>query len=148
MLKSKEDILKQVAAFSKAHGIPMDQIAIGGGCAFVLMGVREETADINLWVDDPYFQRLADKQGVIIRAWHDTVVQAPEQTIWVRKRNRYFTTVAMGKLQVFTPLALTVQKRGSYIDHKRPSEKRQQDHKDLVILNDILKEQNKVREVA
>jgi len=150
MFKNKEEILEQIVLFSVAHNVPMDQIALGGGGALVVMGIREQTADLNIWVDDPHFQRLADRQGVTVRAWHDVVVPPEDKSvIWTRKRNRYFPTiVTVGELNIFDPLSLTVQKRGSLIEPARPAEKRKQDHKDIVALNDILKEKNKVRELA
>lgn len=149
MFKSKEAILEQIVLFSVANNVPMDQIAVGGGAALVMMGIREETADLNVWVDDPHFQRLADRQGVTVRAWHDVVVPPEDKSVvWARKRNRYFPTLEIGGLQVFDPLSLTVQKRGSLIEPARPAEKRKQDHKDIIALNDILKEKNKVRELA
>ena len=149
MFKSKEAILEQIVLFSVANNVPMDQIAVGGGAALVVMGIREETADLNIWVDDPHFQRLADRKGVTVRAWHDVVVPPDDNSvIWSRKRNRYFPTLEIGGLHVFDPLSLTVQKRGSLIEPARPAIKRKQDHKDIVALNDILKEKNKVRELA
>lgn len=149
MFKNKESILEQIVLFSETHGVPMDQIAVGGGAALVVMGLREETVDINLWIDDPYFQEAADRHGVTVRAWHDPVVPPDEGTaIWLRRRNRYFGTVEHGELNIFDALAITVQKRGSLMETARPLAKRQQDQKDLVLLNDILKERNKVREVV
>lgn len=144
MFKDKQTVLDKVTAFCKEHGIPVDQVTVGGGGAMVLMGIRETTKDLNLWVDSPYFERLAEANDVLVHPMRDSCVQRPEQHQYIRRRNRYFEHVVINGVQCFAPLALLIFARGSYATPERPLAKRQQDHKDIVILNDILATKNKV----
>lgn len=149
MIKSKEEVIEQLVVFSVANNIPMDQISLGGGGALLMMGLREQTEDLNVWIDDPHFLRYAEHHNVVVRAWHDPVVPPDEGVVvWARKRNRYFETVEVDGVHIQTPLTLIVHKRGSLMEPKRPLVKRQQDRLDIAQLNDILKEKNKVREYS
>lgn len=144
MFNNKETIINGLTQFAKDYQIPLDQIAIGGGAALVLMGVRKETADLNIWVDDEHYLALADKYKVIVRAWHDTVVNPEGTLVWVRRRNHYFKTVDLYGLKVFDVISLVVQKRGSLLDHLRNKEKQIQDRKDIYELNELMSVVNKV----
>lgn len=141
---NKQDIIDGVDVIKGVYNIPVDQITLGGGAALVMMGVRENTQDLNVWVDSPYFERLCEQFKVTNHPMRDTVVQL-EGPYYIRCRNRYFghDVVANG-IQIFNPLSLLIFKRGGYAEHHRPLEKRQQDFKDIVILNEILAEKNKV----
>jgi hypothetical protein len=141
---NKQDIIDAVLVISSVYSVPKDQITLGGGAALVLMGIRESTQDINAWVDSPYFEQLAEKFKVTNHPMQDTMVKL-EGPYYIRQRNRYFGhDVACDGIQIFDPLTLLILKRGGYAEVKRPLAKRQQDHKDIVILNDILAKKNKV----
>lgn len=141
---NKQDIIDAVDVISGVYNIPKDQITLGGGAALVLMGIRENTQDLNAWVDSPHFDNLADRFKVTNHPMQDTLVKL-EGPYYIRQRNRYFGhDVVCNGIQIFDALTLLILKRGGYAEHKRPLAKRQQDHKDIVILNEILAEKNKV----
>ena len=112
----------------------------------MLMGLRKSTNDLNLWVDNPHFDKLAEVKDVINHPMRDTVI--PYGTVWVRERNRYFGHVMIDGIQVFNTLSLLVNKRGGYQDVRRPLAKRQQDLQDIIKLDTIRAERNKVQEVV
>lgn len=160
MFKSKEDIKRLVDIFCIRFDVDEENVCVGGGGALVMMGLRAATADLNVWVDDPDFSRIAEMQKVTNHVMTDTVVLcASDQidgylaggascTFAIRQRNRYFTSQVIDGVQVFEPLPLLIQKRGGFMEPERPLAKRQQDHRDIVLLNDLLKEKNKVRDIA
>lgn len=154
MFKSKE-VVRGVKYFAEEHKIPLSDICVGGGAALLLMGLRGGTRDLNLWVDSPYFERLAEQHGVINHPMVDTVVEIVIDaggimnticpfTVWVRQRNRYFKHDEIDGLNVFDPLALLIQKRGGYSEHRRPQAKRDQDLIDIRKLNDVLSKRNQI----
>lgn len=159
MFNSKEDVINAVKTFADWHGIPLDQVCLGGGGALMLMGVRESTQDLNLWIDQPYFDALGQQYNVINHPMVDTVVAVNEVPpegykiqhafpVYVRERSRYFKHVLEDGIQIFDPLTLSIHKHGGCVELRRPLEKRLQDRKDIVFLNDILREKNKVKEAA
>lgn len=160
MFKGKEDIQRLVDIFCLRFGVKNENVCVGGGGALVMMGLRKTTEDLNLWVDDPDFSRIAEMQKVTNHAMTDTAVLCTSDqidcylaggescTFAIRQRNRYFVSQVIDGVQVFDPLALLTQKRGGFMEPERPLVKRQQDHRDIVLLNDLLKEKNKVRDFA
>lgn len=159
MFKSKQEVVNAVKTFADWHGIPMDHVCIGGGAALLLMGARESTQDLNLWIDAPHFQGLCKKYNVTNHPMTDTVVHVneipPESyviqwsfPVYVRERNRYFPHEVVEGVQIFDALTLSIHKHGGVVECRRPLAKREQDRKDIVFLNEILRERNKVREVA
>jgi hypothetical protein len=171
MFKTKGDITGSVMFLCNILNIPKDQICLGGGGALMLMDIRQSTADLNVWVDSPHFERIAEMQKVTNHAMTDTVVPyefgltAMEShghvehipslngpikvTAYIRERNRYFKDVEVGEgLFIFDTLTLSIHKHGGAVEPRRPLAKRQQDHRDIVFLNAILAEKNKVKDVA
>ncbi|MNM71162.1 hypothetical protein D3C81_828180 [compost metagenome] len=160
MFNSKIDVVAAVKTFADLHGIPQDKICLGGGGALMLMDGRKETADLNVWVDNPHFSRLCEEFKVTNHPMTDTVVSITVKVpdgyvlegrtfqVWVRERNRYFNQVDDYEVAIFDALTLSIHKHGGMIEVKRPADKRAQDRKDIRFLNDILAERNKVREVA
>lgn len=159
MFKSKEHLISAVKIFGDMQRIPLYSICMGGGGALMLMGARETTQDLNLWVDEPHFSRLAAEQGVTNHPMDDTVIPMHFQPaegyvlthpypVYVRQRNRYFEHVEQDGLNIFDPLTLLIHKRRGYIEPARPAAKRQQDYEDIKFLNDLLAVVNKVRDVA
>lgn len=155
------DVTAGLKTFADLNGIPSKQICLGGGAALLLMGARQETADLNVWVDEVHFKRLCEEFKVTNHPMTDTVVQIKVtppngyilegQTfeVWVRERNYYFKHVeAADGLNIFDPLTLSIHKHGGLIEPKRPKTKRDQDRKDIRFLNEILAEKNKVRDIA
>lgn len=142
--ESKNRILKQLAALNSL-GVPAYHMCLGGSAAMVMMELRNDVGDINVWVDSPYFERLAEDHKVLIHPLRDSVVRIPGTDLCVRCRNYYFKgrTLENG-VDVFDELTLLLQKRTSYIDPQRPMEQRQQDFLDIRILNDLLATRNKV----
>lgn len=170
MFKTKGDITGSVEFLCNMLSIPRDQICLGGGGALMLMDIRQSTADLNVWVDSPHFERIAEMQKVTNHAMTDTVVpyefgltaieshghvehipslNGPiKVTAYIRERNRYFPHVEKQGIQIFDTLTLSIHKHGGAVEPRRPLTKRQQDHQDIVFLNAILAEKNKVKEVA
>lgn len=170
MFKSKEDIQAAIQFLAHELQVPQDQICLGGGGALLLMGVRESTEDLNLWIDSPHFERICEQQKVTNHPMTDTVVPfnfglavmnhtghqfsipVPDGgwqvTAWIRERNRYFKHVDDYGIPIFDALTLSIHKHGGMIEVKRPKAKRDQDRKDIRFLNDLLAERNKVKEVA
>ena len=157
MFKSAYDIAVTLRVLFEDHGIPFQHMVVGGGGALVAMGLREQTQDINLWLDEESFRKLAAHQNVICHPMVDTAFQYKsghgaewdkENPIWIRKRNTYFKVVVEEDLQIFDVMTLMIQKRGGYTQPERPKAKRDQDLIDIRLLNDLLAEKNKVKEVA
>jgi len=170
MFKDKETIKAMINLFASGLEIPLDQVCLGGGGALVVMGAREHTADLNLWIDSPYFEKIAEAQGVTNHPMTDTVVPVTlgmvemethghsiampvtrggeRVTLYIRQRNRYFNSLVVDGVQIFDPLTLLTQKRGGFIESRRPAHKREQDHKDILYLNGLLAERNKVRDIV
>lgn len=146
---STNEVVAMVEAFCAAHDIPLDAIALGGGAALMLRGMRETTSDINLWILPEYFRKLAEENKVVNHPMVDTVVNPQGHPyFWVREYNPYFPTEAIDGVPCYSILSMIVFKRGSLAEVKRPSDKRQQDHADIRILDAALTEKNKVKDVA
>jgi hypothetical protein len=142
---ARQRILEQHDQLAKTWNIPLDKMCLGGSAAMVMMEIRNEAQDINMWVDSPHFERLAEAHGVLIHPMRDVVVHVKDTDIYVRKRNRYFKNITMADgVNVFDVLTLMIQKRGSYMDPDRPAEKKKTDFRDIIILNDIHAERNRV----
>jgi len=142
---ANDRIVQQLAVLTDQYKIPLDSICVGGSAAMVLMKIRNEARAINVWVDSPYFDRLAEDQKVLIHPLRDVVVQIPDTPIYVRLRNRYFESRTLENgVEVFGELALLLQKRTSYIDPARPPKQKLKDFRDIQILNDIMATRNKV----
>ncbi|MBS9730307.1 hypothetical protein [Pseudomonas phage IR-QUMS-PaBa1-GHS-2021] len=163
MFYSQLEVVEAVQRFSEAHNTPLDKIAIGGGGAIMLMGGRETTYDLNIWVDSPFFERIAETQNALLSPMRDnvfrieTTIDSMDQTdhvttrrhYWVRKRNLYFPTVPVKldqcpEVYIFDTMSLLIQKRGSYSQPERGL-RRKQDYSDICFLNALLKEEHKVR---
>lgn len=141
---SKDRILKQLAVLNDL-GVPAYHMCLGGSAAMVMMELRNDAGDINVWVDSPYFERLAEDNKVLIHPLRDSVVAIPDTDLRIRCRNYYFKSHTLENgVAVFDELTLVLQKRTSYIDPERPLEQRQKDFTDIRVLNDILAERNKV----
>lgn len=153
MIDSSLDIATKLAVLIESHGIPFEHIVVGGGGALVCMGLRESTADLNLWLNEESFNKLAVRQNIIVHPMVDVAFQYQpeegkdigEEQIWIRKRNLYFDIANEEGIQVFDPLTLMVQKRGGFARVERPKAKRDQDIIDIRLLNDLLAEKNKVK---
>jgi len=157
MFKSAYEIAVTLRVLFEDHAIPFNHMVVGGGGALVAMGLREETQDINLWLNEESFHKLAAYQNVICHPMVDTAFQYKsghgeewdkEHPIWIRKRNTYFDICEEEDLQIFDAMTLLIQKRGGYSRPERPKAKRDQDLADIRLLNDLLAEKNKVKEVA
>jgi hypothetical protein len=144
-LAAKERILKQLAVLTDQERIPVESICLGGSAAMVLMSIRNEARDVNVWVDSPYFERLAEDHKVLVHPLRDSVVHIPDTEVYVRRRNRYFQSHTLDNgIDVFDELTLLILKRTSYIDPHRSLEQREKDFRDIQILNDLLAVRNKV----
>lgn len=142
--ESENRILKQLAALNSL-GVPAYHMCVGGSAAMVLMKLRNDAGDINVWVDSPYFERLAEDHKVLVHPLRDSVVSIPDTDLRIRCRNRYFKSHTLENgVDVFDELSLVIQKRTSYIDPERPLAQRQADFLDIRVLNDILATRNKV----
>jgi hypothetical protein len=157
MFKSSYDIAVTLRVLFEDHGIPFEHMVVGGGGALVAMGLREHTQDINLWVNEESFHKLAVHQKVICHPMTDVAFQYEsghgkewdeEHPIWIRKRNTYFPICNEEGIQIFDVLTLMIQKRGGYAQPERSKAKRDQDLVDIRLLNDLMAEKNKVRESA
>lgn len=143
---TKGRINEQLSILTDQLGIPVESICVGGSAALVIMQVRDNARDLNVWVDSPYFERLAEDQKVLIHPLRDSVVRIPDTDIYVRRRNHYFKGKKLhhSNVQVFDELALLIQKRSSYIEPGRSAEQKEKDFRDIQILNGLLAERNKV----
>lgn len=141
---SKDRILEQLCMLNDL-GAPAEFICLGGSSAMVMMEMANEARDINVWVDSPYFERLAEDNKVLVHPLRDAVVRIKNTALCIRRRNRYFKSHTLENgLDVFDEVTLLLQKRSSYIDPERPMEQREQDFRDIRILNDLLAARNKV----
>jgi hypothetical protein len=137
---------EQLAVLTGQLGIPVENICVGGSAALVIMQVRDNARDVNVWVDSPYFERLAEDHKVLVHPLRDSVVRIPDTDVYVRRRNRYFKSHMLhhSNVEIFDEMALLIQKRSSYIEPGRPDEQKQKDWRDIRILNEILATRNKV----
>jgi len=142
---SQERVLNQLAILTDQYGIPTESICVGGSAAMVLMQIRNNARDVNVWVDSPHFEHLAEDLDVLVHPLRDVVVRIPDSEITVQHRNRYFQSRTLENgIDVFDELALLLQKRTCYIDPARPVELKQKDFADIRVLNDIMATRNKV----
>lgn len=143
---STNEIVLMVHTFCDTNDIPYDDVVIGGGAGLMLRGLRESTADINLWIDETHFARLAEQEKVICHPLVDTVFN-PVGTpyFWIRKRNPYFKVDVVEGLKVFDILTYLIHKRGGINRVERPLAKRQQDRLDLIKLDALFKEMHQVK---
>jgi hypothetical protein len=143
-LEANNQILKQLAILNDL-GVPPYHMCLGGSAAMVLMEIRNEARDVNVWVDSPYFERLAEDHKVLVHPLRDSVVHIPDTDLYVRLRNRYFKSRTLDNgVDVFDELTLLLHKRSSYIEPGRSEEQKQKDFIDIRILNDLLATRNKV----
>lgn len=140
------EVTHMVRNFCAAEGIPLEQVVLGGGASLMLRGMRETTNDINLWVEQSHFRRLCEQNAVINHPMTDTVVHPKDHPyFWIREWNPYFEAEEVQGIQCFDVLTMTIHKRGGMIRVERPLAKRQQDRKDLLLLDAWSAEKNKVR---
>jgi hypothetical protein len=143
-LAAQQRILKQLAMLNSL-GVPAYHMCLGGSAAMVMMELSDEARDINVWVNSPYFERLAEDHKVLVHPLRDSVVHIPDTELYVRRRNHYFKSRTLdGGVEVFDELTLLLHKRSSYIEPERPEEQRAKDFRDIRILNDLLALRNKV----
>lgn len=135
-------------AFSNKHQVPVGDMVLGGGVALMLHGMREDTNDVNVWIEEEHFFRLAVEKKVICHPMTDTafMIEVNGVEFWIRKANPYHESDDdLYMFRTYNILALIVQKRGGILRVERPLVKRQQDRIDLVKLDEVFKEKNKVR---
>lgn len=140
-------LLEQLmTSFSEDHSVPFEHMVLGGGCALMICGMRKDTRDINLWVEEDHFRRLAAERKVIVHPMTDVAFMIEHMSIqvWVRKYNPYFKFDTYGKLNVYKPIGLITQKRGGLLQVSRPQVKRDQDRIDLIKLDEQYRETHKV----
>lgn len=143
---STNEVTLMVDRFCEVNGIPRTAVVLGGGAGLMLRGIRETTADINIWINEEYFTRLAEQEKVICHPLVDTVFNPKEQAyFWVRKRNHYFEVDKCQGYQVFNILTYLIHKRGGINSPARPLAKRQQDRADLIKLDALFKEMHPVK---
>lgn len=154
MFQSSYEIALALRVLFEDHAIPFEHTCVGGGGTLLAMGLREETADLNLWLHQDSFNKLAKYQGVIVHPMVDTAFQYKsghgeawdkENPIWIRKRNPYFPSHNVEGLEVFDVMTMMIHKRGSFSQPERPKAKRDQDIIDIRNLNELLAEKNKVK---
>ena len=143
---SNTEVALMVTGFAEKNNIPMNAIVIGGGASLMLRGLRETTADINIWIDEEHFTRLAAQEKVICHPLVDTVFNPKDfEYFWVRKRNHYFKVDEFDGIQVFDVLTCLIHKRGSLSRVERPAAKHKQDRLDLIKLDALFKEMHPVK---
>jgi len=141
---SKNRILKQLSVLNDL-GVPAYHMCLGGSAAMVMMELRDDAGDINVWVSSPYFERLAEDNKVLIHPLRDSVVAIKDTDLRIRCRNHYFKSHTLENgIEVFDELALLIQKRSSYIEPSRSEEQKQKDFRDIRTLNEILATRNQV----
>jgi len=146
---SNTEVALMVTGFAEKNNIPMECIVIGGGANLMLRGLRTHTSDINIWIDEEHFARLAEQEKVICHPLVDTVFNPKDfEYFWVRKRNHYFKVDEFDGIQVFDVLTCLIHKRGGINRVERPLAKRQQDRLDLIKLDALFKEMHPVRHTA
>ena len=144
---SVNEVCYMLDAFMIAESIPREDIVLGGGAALMLRGLRDTTKDINIWVSEKHFTRLAADNKVICHPMTDTVINpADHPYFWIRKYNPYFGTEEHEDFRCFDLLTMIINKSGGLGRVERPKDKREQDRKDLVILNGLLAEKNRVKQ--
>jgi len=149
MLESVETVVKALDEFSEKTGVRKDVIVVGGGACLLLRGMRDRTADLNIWVAEEEFRKLANEHRVFLHPMVDVALNLPEfPGIWIRKYNPYFKTDKVRGLYVYNLISMIVFKRGGYSRPERPKAKRDQDILDLAALNEVYKEEHRVKEVA
>lgn len=149
MFDSVDSVVDALDKFSKETGISHDVIVVGGGGCMLLRGMRKSTNDLNIWVEEGAFRELADKHGVFVHPMVDVVLNLPEYPhIWIRKHNPYFQTLKVQKHRIYNLISMITFKRGSYSRPERPADKRAQDLLDIQALNELYKEEHRVKEVA
>lgn len=150
MIESSYEISLMLRTLYEDHAIPFEHIVVGGGGALLCMELRESTEDLNLWLDEESFNKVAKYQNVIVHPMVDTAFQYKTDNldrapIWIRKRNHYFPIINVQGIQIFNPLTLMIQKRGGYARVERPLAKREQDIIDIRALNALMAEVNQVK---
>lgn len=149
MFDSVDSVVKALEEFSEKTGVHKDVIVIGGGGCLLLRGMRESTADLNIWVAETQFRELANEHRVFLHPMVDVVLNLPEfPGIWIRKYNPYFKTDQVHGLYVFNLISMIVFKRGGYSRPERPKAKRDQDILDIAALNEVYKEKHRVKEAV
>jgi hypothetical protein len=145
-ITSVNHVNELVYSFANVHQVPVTDMVVGGGAALMAHGLRDETDDINVWIEEGYFARLAEREKVICHPMTDTAFKIDHAGIefWIRKLNPYHQYERLGVLEVYGVLALIVQKRGGILRPERPKVKRDQDREDLIKLDVIYRERNKV----
>lgn len=149
MFDSVESVAKALDEFSKETGVQQDIIVIGGGACLLVRGLRERTNDLNIWVAEDAFHRLATSNRVFVHPMVDVVLNLPEfPGIWIRKYNPYFKAEKVRGLYVYDLISMITFKRGGYSRPERPKAKRDQDILDIAALNEVYKEEHRVKEAA
>lgn len=149
MFDSVDSVVKALEEFSEKTGVHKDVIVIGGGGCLLLRGMRESTADLNIWVAENQFRELANEHRVFLHPMVDVALNLPAfPGIWIRKYNPYFKTDQVNGLYVFNLISMIVFKRGGYSRPERPKAKRDQDILDIAALNEVYKEEHRVKEAA
>lgn len=145
-ITSVNQLTELVYTFAVANGVSVKGMVLGGGAALMARGMRDETDDINVWVYEEDFKKLAAREKVICHPMTDTAFKIDHQGVefWLRKFNPYHEYEHVGSLEVFDILPLIIQKRGGLLRADRPQAKRHQDRLDLIKLDEESRERNKV----
>lgn len=162
----KATFVKNLVTLSKLIDVPLEEIVVGGGGWFVLQDLQDTTTDLNVTIPEKYLEALAKREGTyypygniraLLEKWF-LPVAVGETTAYIRANNSFYNTqellvkgeqfadiVDVATVTVLDPLAMLIEKRGSYSALKRSKVKRDQDFEDIQILQDLMTRQSHER---
>lgn len=139
---NKQAVILQYHQLVNELGEEPHDVVLSAGSALVMMGVREETTDLDVDVNEGVFKMYLRKSGIALDAVPGLgECVAYSDTIDLHQRNEDVGVVCIEGVWVYSPSAMLMQKRFLVSHPKRKPEKIPQDLADIAKLEELVRSQ-------
>ena len=117
-------------------GLPKEEVVVSAGGALLMLGLRQETADMDLDVPETCF--LKHKRPDNVELFGSVEAVALNGCVSLHVADPMITTTSVDGVTIYAIEELIEQKQWLLVHPQRTQEKRQQDKRDLAALNKLV----------
>lgn len=135
----KEAVVARYNQLVKELGEEPCDVVLSAGAALVMMGVRDQTADLDADVNEGVFKMHGRAKGILTDGLNPRV--AFDDTVDLHARDESAGVVCVEGVWIYSPSSMLLQKRHLMHDPKRKPEKFVQDGLDIALLEQLVQQQ-------
>jgi hypothetical protein len=70
---NRKELMSKYFEFLSVEGLKPEEVVVGFGGAMVMWGLREETGDLDLSLDEVVFERIVGEKGLVVKELKQSV---------------------------------------------------------------------------